>query len=443
MRKCVLTIAGSDPSGGAGIQNDLKTIAAHGLHGASCTTVITIQNSKGLVRPSIFLDPAVVGDQILAVGEDIPVSSIKVGLLGNDGIAEAVSHALEEIETRTIVLDPVIWAGTGDELLEGDPLKVLGPLLRKTTVITPNVAEAEALSGMTIRDPEDSEKAARRILEMGPKSVVVKGGHLKRRACTDVLLTPDLCRSIKGKRIASEATHGSGCTFSTSIACGLARGLRIEDSVVSAKRFTERALEEGRRTGAGNGPVDPLGDMHRKAESLQICESISRAVGRLEDTPWFSALIPQVGTNIAMAPSDVRGTDQVIGLTGRIVRVGCRARASGCPMRGGSSHMARMAFTLRQLTKNLGCCMNIKYDQIILDAGRNLGLSVAEFEREHEPEGEKTMSWGLTRAIKSSGQVPDLVYDLGSPGKEPMIRILGTNPEDVAEKAIRIAGAAR
>ena len=105
--------------------------------------------------------------------------------------------------------------------------------------------------------------------------------------------------------------------------------------------------------------------------------------------------------------------------------------------------MARMAFTLRQLTKNLGCCMNIKYDQIILDAGRNLGLSVAEFEREHEPEGEKTMSWGLTRAIKSSGQVPDLVYDLGSPGKEPMIRILGTNPEDVAEKAIRIAGAAR
>jgi hydroxymethylpyrimidine/phosphomethylpyrimidine kinase len=181
----------------------------------------------------------------------------------------------------------------------------------------------------------------------------------------------------------------------------------------------------------------------REAESLRICEEISRVVGELEAAPGVEALVPQVGINIAMAPLTARTVDDVIGLSGRIVRVGGRARACGCPSRGGSAHMARMALALRQLTGNLGCCMNIRYSESILDACSKLNLSAAKVERELEPEGEKTMSWAIKNALGRLPQPPDLVYDLGSVGKEPMIRILGSTPGEVAGKAARIAGALR
>jgi hydroxymethylpyrimidine/phosphomethylpyrimidine kinase len=143
-----------------------------------------------------------------------------------------------------------------------------------------------------------------------------------------------------------------------------------------------------------------------------------------------------------MAPRGAGSIKDVVGLSGRIVRVGRFPRASGCPMLGGSSHMARMALTLRRQTGSLGCCMNIRFDQTILDTCGILGLDIAEFDRENEPMGEKTMSWGLVNAIRStSPRTPDVIYDEGSVGKEPMIRILGSNPSDVVEKAIRIAGA--
>lgn len=443
MRKTVLTIAGSDPSGGAGIQNDLKTIAAHGFHGASVVTVLTIQNSMGLVGPSVLLDPVVVRRQLTAIVRDIPISAAKVGLVGNAAISRAIAVALKRAAIRPIVVDPVIWTATGHLLLADDPAKVFAPLMKVATAATPNVPEAEALSGMRIRNPKESEGAARRILSMGPESVVVKGGHLRDQPFTDILVTAQNSTAIAGTRVDSDSTHGSGCTFSTSMACNLARGMRIEEAVERAKRFTEAAMREGERVGAGNGPVDPLGAMFREAESLRICEEMSRAVGELEAAPGLEALVPQVGINIAMAPVRARTLDDVIGLSGRIVRVAGRARACGCPSRGGSAHMARMALTLRQLTGDLGCCMNIRYSEPILDACSQLGLSAAKVERELEPEGEKTMSWAIKNALGRLPRPPDLVYDLGSVGKEPMIRILGSTPAEVAGKAARIAGALR
>jgi len=443
LRKTILTVAGSDPSGGAGIQNDLKTIAAHGLHGASCVTVLTIQNSRGLVGRSIFLDPAIVRKQIAAIARDIPITAAKVGLVGNAAISRAVALALKRAAVRPVVVDPVIWTGTGHLLLADDPAKVFAPLMKVATAVTPNVPEAKALSGMEIRNPRQSEEAARRILAMGPESVIVKGGHLRDEQFTDVLVTADTCTAIVGSRIESDSTHGSGCTFSTSMACNLALGIGIQESVRRAKEFTEAAIREGERVGPGNGPVDPLGAILRQAESLRICEEMSRVVVELEAAKGFEALLPQVGTNIAMAPATARTVDDVIGLSGRIVRVGGRARACGCPSRGGSAHMARMALALRQLTGSLGCCMNIRYSESILDACTKLGLSAVKFDRELEPEGEKTMSWAIKYALGRLPQPPDLLYDLGSVGKEPMIRILGSSPTEVAGKAARIAGAVR
>jgi len=443
LSKAVLTIAGSDPSGGAGIQNDLKTIAAHGLHGASCVTVVTIQNSRGLVGRSVMIDPAAVRRQIAAVAGDLPISAAKVGLVGNAAISRAVAQSLKRAAIRPVVVDPIIWAGTGHLLLADDPMEVFAPLMRVATVLTPNVPEAEALSGTKIRNPRQSEEAARRILKLGPKSVVVKGGHLRDEPFTDILVTAENSVAIAGTKIDSRSTHGSGCTFSTSIACNLANGMGLEESVRQAKKFTEAAIRAGRWSGAGNGPVDPLGTTLREAESLRICEELSRVVAELEATPGFYRLVPQVGINIAMAPSTACAVEDVIGLSGRIIRIGERARACGWPCRGGSAHMARMALALRQLTGNLGCCMNIKYAEPILAACNELGLSVAKFERELEPEGEKTMAWAVRHVLRSLPRPPDLLYDLGSVGKEPMMRILGSTPTEVARKAQMIAGALR
>jgi hydroxymethylpyrimidine/phosphomethylpyrimidine kinase len=168
---------------------------------------------------------------------------------------------------------------------------------------------------------------------------------------------------------------------------------------------------------------------------------MATAVARLESTVKFSDLIPQVGTNIAMAPEGAQDISDVVGLTGRIIRVGGISKASGSPMRGGSSHMARMALTLRKKTGSLGCCMNIRFDRSILDTCGILGFTIVEFDRDDEPGGEKTMSWGLVNALGSTKGTPDIIYDEGSVGKEPMIRVLGSNPIDVVDKVIRIASA--
>ncbi len=440
MTKTVLTIAGSDPSGGAGLQNDLKTIAAHGLHGASCITVVTFQNSQGLTRVSHCLEAPVVRDQVEAVRGDVEVSSTKIGLVGNSAIAQALTQALKGAR-EPIVLDPVIRAGTGQALLEGDPLEVLGPLLRIATVATPNVPEAEMLSGMDIRNPRQAKEAADRILAMGPQAVTIKGGHLEEQRYTDLLVTQSISRAEPGSRITRQPIHGAGCSFSTSIACNLARGMSIEDSFVRAKRYTETAMAHAVGPGKGRCFPDPLGQIRLEAECLLLCEELAAAVGMLEGSPRFAALVPQVGVNIAVAPVGCTDIGDVVGLTGRMVRVAGRVRASGWPARGGSSHMARMAMSLRQFAPTLGCTMNIRYSPTVIDTCRELGFSMGSFDREAEPRTEKTMSWGIKRALESLPSVPDIVYDLGSVGKEPMIRILGSGPLDVVAKALRIADA--
>jgi len=439
MTKCVITIAGSDPSGGAGIQNDLKTIAAHGLHGASCITVLTVQNTGGLTAPSHFVDPLVVGNQIRAVAQDLHLDATKIGLLGNSAIAESVASTLSSLKHGPTVIDPVIRTGTGHDLLADEPLDVLKPVLGLADVLTPNVPEAEYLSGISIDGVADAEEAARKIIEMGPDSVVVTGGHLKDDPLDDILVTRESTKVIGGNEVPGP-THGTGCTFSTSIACNLALGWGLEESVARAKRMTESAIANGTRIGSGNGPVNPLGSALKESAALEAIEQVAVAVALLEQSPEFSQLLPQVGTNLAMAPAGADDITDVVGLSGRIVRVGNSARASGCPMRGGSSHMARMALALRKRTEIMGCCMNIRFDRSILDVCGILGLAISKFDRDDEPAGKDTMSWGLISAMGTAPHdTPDVIYDEGSPGKEAMIRVLGRDPGDVSGKAIRIA----
>lgn len=259
MQYKVLTIAGFDGSGGAGIQADLKTFSALGCYATTALTSLPIQNTQG-VKAIYDITPACVEEQIKAILDDIPIDAIKIGMLHRQEIIERVAQLLSQYAVKNIVLDPVMIAKSGDLLLLKSAIATMREqLFPLTTVLTPNLLEASELLGWEVQTTAHMEKAALRLLEMGPQAVVVKGGHLN-GDCSD-------CLAIKNPhtethwfstpRIPTRHTHGTGCTFSAAIASYLARGYSIFESVSHAKRYLTKAIEAGAsvKLGQGNGPV--------------------------------------------------------------------------------------------------------------------------------------------------------------------------------------------
>jgi hydroxymethylpyrimidine/phosphomethylpyrimidine kinase len=254
--KVVLSIAGSDSGGGAGIQADLKTFAAHGVHGATAVTAITAQNSVHVVE-TFALEPRLVVAQIEAVASDMEVAAAKTGMLANRGIVEAVAEAVGRLRIPHLVVDPVMVAKGGDSLLdEGAVQAYVDALLPLASVITPNLPEAAALLGRPIGTLDEMRGAARDLARLGPRAVVVKGGHLEGDA-VDVFFDGDRTLELSVPRIATDNTHGTGCTFAAAVAARLGRGEPLLDAVHGAKEFVTAAIRASYRVGAGPGPVDP------------------------------------------------------------------------------------------------------------------------------------------------------------------------------------------
>ncbi|HXG50415.1 MAG TPA: bifunctional hydroxymethylpyrimidine kinase/phosphomethylpyrimidine kinase [candidate division Zixibacteria bacterium] len=249
-----MTIAGSDSGAGAGIQADLKTFAALGVYGTSVITAITAQNSLRVTRVAP-LDPALVAAQIDAVAGDIGAHAVKTGMLANAAIVEAVSRKIRRHRLINVVVDPVMIAKGGRRLLTRDALETLrSRLLPLATVVTPNVPEAEALAGMRLRRDSEIREAAEKIASLGPRAVVIKGGH-RRGAAVDLLYEGGRFHEFAAPRIRTRHTHGTGCTFSAAIAAYLAKGETIERAVAGAKSFITRAIRGAFPVGAGHGPV--------------------------------------------------------------------------------------------------------------------------------------------------------------------------------------------
>ncbi len=248
----VLTVAGSDSGGGAGIQADLKTFSAYRVFGMSVLTAITAQNSIG-VQGVETLPPAFVSAQLEAVLSDFGADAAKCGMLATAGIIRAVAAKLEEHGVEKLVVDPLLVATSGDPLLEPDAREALiGELLPLALVVTPNLHEAGALAEMAVATREDMEEAARRIAKLGPRNVLVKGGHLKGDA-VDLLFNGREFTAFSAPRIDSANTHGTGCTFSAAIAAGLAKGRPLPEAVRDAKAYVTRAIREGFSPGRGIG----------------------------------------------------------------------------------------------------------------------------------------------------------------------------------------------
>lgn len=258
----VLSIAGSDSSGGAGIQADIKTIAAHGLFAETAITALTAQNTTG-VRDVLEATPEFVGEQIDAVFEDIPPAAVKIGMVSSAAIIETIAQRLERWDAVDIVVDPVMVATSGARLINGDATAALTrDLLPLARVITPNIPEATALTGRAISDAAGQEAAARELSARFGCAVLVKGGHGVADA-NDVLAEPAGTAGpritwFRHERIETGNTHGTGCTLSSAIACGLAQGLELAPAVEQAKAYLTGALAAGLDLGRGSGPVDHM-----------------------------------------------------------------------------------------------------------------------------------------------------------------------------------------
>lgn len=256
MTYAVLTIAGFDGSGGAGIQADLKTFSALGCYGTTALTALPIQNTVG-VRSVYGLTPSCVTEQIEAILDDIQINAIKIGMLHRKDIVEAVASVLARYKVSPIVLDPVMVAKSGDALLLPEAIAVMKKkLFPLATVLTPNLLEASKLLGRKIENKTQMEDGALELLKWGPKAIVVKGGHLEGN-CEDCLCLQDSIHWFSEPRIATKNTHGTGCTFSAAITAFLARGLTIVEAVSQAKHYLTLSIQSGinMRIGRGNGPV--------------------------------------------------------------------------------------------------------------------------------------------------------------------------------------------
>ena len=255
--KTALTIAGSDSSGGAGIQADLKTFEAHGLFGMSVITSVTAQNTLG-VRGVWDIPPEAVREQIRAVFEDLPVHGVKIGMLSNLGIISAVADMLERYgEDLPIVLDPVMIATSGDRLLAEDAVEGLKErLLPLATIVTPNVKEAEAITGRPVTLQNGIEDHARLIYDMGAQGVLITGGdNANDDEITDLLFDGNEAVWLTSRRIVTRHTHGTGCTLSSAIAAGLVMGSEVEEAVKQAREYVYRAIVEAPGLGNGHGPL--------------------------------------------------------------------------------------------------------------------------------------------------------------------------------------------
>jgi len=249
-----LTIAGSDSGGGAGIQADLKTFSAFRVFGMSVLTAVTAQNSVG-VQGVFNLPPEFVGRQLDSVLSDFGADAVKIGMLSTAPIITEVAGRLRALAQGHVVLDPVMIAKSGDSLLEPDARAALvKEMLPLATVVTPNLHEAGALAGMAVATEPDMEEAARRILALGPRYVLVKGGHLE-EAATDILWNGREFTRFTAARLPSTSTHGTGCTFSAAIAAGLARRQPLGDAIREAKAYVTAAIREGFRPGRGVGAL--------------------------------------------------------------------------------------------------------------------------------------------------------------------------------------------
>ncbi len=441
--RAALTIAGSDSSGGAGIQADMKTMSALGIYSCTVITAITAQNTSN-VDSILPLNADIIKKQIMSILSDIPIHAIKIGMVYNNEIITAISDILRNLKIP-IVLDPIISAGTGAQLLQREFLSDFkNKLIPICDVVTPNISEAEKLSGIKIKNENDIKKTALKIQKQGARNVVIKGGHFRNEEMIiiDTILDEfGKFTVIKNPRMNIVETHGSGCNFSAAVTAFVALKFPIVNACILANKYVHNSIVNTLKIGKGIPVNNPISTMYDESCKYRVMEELANAVDQLTNIKNFEKLIPETQSNIAYAIPYAKKIEDVAGVNGRIVKVGDRSTPTSGIKFGASRHVASSILEYMKINQLVRSALNIKNDKKILDKCNRL-FRVTHYEREFEPktiknkEG-KSISWGVSRALSKNPDA-DIIYHAGDMGKEPMIIIFGQNPQEVVDKVKKI-----
>ncbi len=435
-----MTIGGSDPSAGAGIQADLKAFTALEIHGISVLTCITSQNTQN-VQKIIPLSPEEIKQQIDHLIEDIPVRYVKTGLLYHPDIVKIIAHEAKK-HNWTLIVDPVLVATSGDALSTTNLIEeIKKSLLPIATIITPNIPEAEALTNSSIDSIDNMKNAAKKIHSMGAKYVIIKGGHQKEKQANDVLYNGKQFILKSLPRIPQKKAHGSGCAFSALLTGLLSKEYDVESSFTLTKSMLWNMINWGYTPGKGSDVlqitskiVNNAPDSIQTTEYMDVWMALSKTIPQIIEKLPLS-FIPEVGMNIGYAIKHAKSKEEICALNGRIIRSKTKAQQCGTLQFGASNHIASIILAAIQPYPDIRCAMNIKYSQDNLSRCEKTAYHIFSFDRTYEPKDvPSTMEWGTKNALEQSKTCPDLIYDKGGIGKEPMIRILGKHPEEIYTK---------
>ncbi len=435
--KNVLTIAGFDPSSGAGITKDLDVFLAMGLHPFAVPTAYVIQGPRGVrdVRP---VPDGEFGAMVSVLEEETPIHGLKLGVLWGPSFCRRAAALCEGLEGAPVVCDPVTRAKNGAVLLTDEGLKALREyVLPRCTVVTPNIPEASLLAGMDVSTVADMETCGKRILDLGAGAVVVKGGHLGGDP-VDVLV--DLQETILWKRQRIDrVVHGTGCIFSSLLLAYLVYGYPLKE----AFRALEERMETTLRTsyfpgGEGYGYASPALKAHEQSERHLVLSAMKEAMEQLvRQNPV--ELVPEVQMNMGYGIAGATGIGDVAAFPGRIGRHRDRLHLKGEPEFGASSHVARLVLTYMSRFPHMRSAVNLRCDRRFVDRAADRGLEVVFFDRMKEPEDSKiregkSLDFIISAALTGATSPPDVIYDGGDVGKEPIIRLFARDPRELIEK---------
>ena len=422
----VLSIGGSDPSSGAGIQSDIKTFENHGVYGLTVITAITSQNTKKISK-ILPISSDIIKSQLESVLNDFKIDSIKIGMLYDASIIKAV-HSMIKKQKCPIVVDPIIESTTKTILLKKSAIKhykkMIIPL---ATIITPNKHEAKILAG-TI----SIEKAAKEIQKIGAKNVIITGYNETKNIIEDFVLESKKDYILKGKKI-EIINHGSGCNSSASIASSLALKRSVHDAAEYAKEYVFQSIKNSKKIGKG------ISITYKKTSKMQ--KELSNSIIDFQNIKNSIKLIPECQTNFVFSKIKPKRIDMVLGISGRLVKAGDRIIQAGELRYGGSQHVATAVVEVSKKFPEIRSAINIKYEPSMIVKAKKKGMKVISYDRRKESKNSKqkensSISWGISSCLKS--MKPDIIFHKGDMGKEPMIIIFGTNPEQVVKKILSI-----
>ena len=427
----LLSIGGSDPSSGAGIQSDVKTFTALNAHCLTVITAITSQNTSsfGMIEP---VSQKILKNQLDSIMLDFKIDGIKIGMVYNSQIIKILYQKLKKLKIP-IVIDPVIKSTTGGILIEksaiNDFQKFIIPL---ATVITPNKFEAEILSKTKISEKNTPEKIAKILQKMGAKNVVITGIQTKNDQISDFIQEKEDKYRISSNKI-SKINHGSGCNYSAAMIFALANKKNIKESVKFAKEFTYNSIKNAKRFGKGITITDIQDNIN-----VELTHAISKFI----EIKNIYKNIPECQTNFVYSKQKPKSTKDILAISGRIVKTGDKVTVAGNLMYGGSKHVATALLIMNKKFPQICSAINLKYQNQTISKIKKSKLLVSSYDRNQEPKSIKfkksTIEWGINSAIKNSTKVLDIVYHKGDFGKEPMIIVFGKTPKDVLEKISKI-----